>query len=75
MDDKLRILVAAKQYWGERVTTVFPRQGQYAYDEKVVNALPPADVTIGRIGDLLGYDLAGLRSAAKPPIFSLKVTG
>jgi FMN phosphatase YigB (HAD superfamily) len=75
VDDKLRILVAAKQYWGERVTTVFPRQGQYAYDEKVVNALPPADVTIGRIGDLLGYDLAGLRSAAKPPIFSLKVTG
>jgi FMN phosphatase YigB (HAD superfamily) len=75
VDDKLRILVAAKQFWGGRVTTVFPRQGQYAYDEKVVSALPPADLTIGRIGDLLGYDLAGLRGAAKPPISSPKVSG
>ena len=28
VDDKLRILTAVKQVWGERVTTVFPRQGQ-----------------------------------------------
>ena len=32
VDDKLRILSAIKQVWGERVTTVFPRQGQYAHD-------------------------------------------
>jgi FMN phosphatase YigB (HAD superfamily) len=64
VDDKLRILVAAKQFWGERVTTVLPRQGQYAYDAKVMSALPPADVTIERIGDLLSYDVAGLRAAA-----------
>ena len=32
-----------KQVWGERVTTVFPRQGQYAHDPKVLSALPPAD--------------------------------
>jgi FMN phosphatase YigB (HAD superfamily) len=74
VDDKLRILVAAKQYWGERVTTVLPRQGQYAHDTKVVSALPPADVTIERIGDLLGYDLVGLRTAATPVTPSLKVT-
>lgn len=74
VDDKLRILVAAKQFWGERVTTVLPRQGQYAHDAKVVSALPPADVTIERIGDLLNYDLVGLRTAAKPLTSSLKVT-
>jgi FMN phosphatase YigB (HAD superfamily) len=56
VDDKLRILDSVKQVWGERVTTVFPRQGQYAHDAKVLSALPPADVTIERIGDLLHYD-------------------
>src|SRR5262249_44739068 len=43
IDDKLRILAAAKRYWGDRVTTVFPRQGSYAYDPKIVGALPPAN--------------------------------
>ena len=56
VDDKLRILDAVKQAWGARVTTVFPRQGQYAHDAKVLSALPPADVTIDRIGDLLDLD-------------------
>ncbi len=32
VDDKLRILTAMKQVWGFRLTTVFPRQGHYAYD-------------------------------------------
>jgi FMN phosphatase YigB (HAD superfamily) len=70
VDDKLRILDAVKQVWGERVTTVFPRQGQYAHDAKVLSALPPADVTIERIGDLLDFDLARLsrpRSLASSP--------
>ncbi len=67
IDDKLRILDAVKQVWGERVTTVLPRQGQYAHDAKVISALPPADVTIERIGDLLQYDLARLRTAALNP--------
>src|SRR6266700_6180253 len=30
VDDKPRILAAVKNAWGSRVTTVFPRQGQYA---------------------------------------------
>lgn len=67
IDDKLRILDAVKQLWGARVTTVLPRQGQYAHDAKVISALPPADVTIERIGDLLQYDLARLRTAALNP--------
>ena len=74
VDDKLRILDAVKQVWGERVTTVFPRQGQYAHDAKVLSALPPADVTIERIGDLLDYDLARLRHGAATLASSLKVT-
>ena len=58
IDDKLRILDAVKQIWGDRVTTVFPRQGCYALDPREVAAHPPADITIERIGDLLQHDLS-----------------
>ena len=60
VDDKLRILDAVKRIWGERVTTVFPRQGHYATDPNEVAKYPPADITIERIGDLLDHDLAAL---------------
>ena len=59
VDDKPRILAAVKDAWGERVTTIFPRQGQYARDAK---AYRPADLTIERIGDLLTHDLPELLS-------------
>jgi len=74
VDDKLRILDAVKQLWRERVTTVFPRQGQYAHDPKVIGALPPADVTIERIGDLLDHDLSRLGTLPRTHASSLKVT-
>jgi FMN phosphatase YigB (HAD superfamily) len=64
VDDKLRILTAVKQFWGERVTTIFARQGSFAHDPKLTDAFPPADVTIERIGDLLDCDLPALRSLA-----------
>ncbi|MBZ5521054.1 MAG: HAD family hydrolase [Acidobacteriia bacterium] len=57
VDDKLRILTEVKKIWGARVTTVFPRQGHYALDTKLVASLPPADITINRIGELLDYSL------------------
>jgi FMN phosphatase YigB (HAD superfamily) len=60
VDDKLRILDAVKRIWGDRVTTIFPRQGQYAHDSKAIAGYRPADVTVERIGDLLDYDLAAL---------------
>jgi FMN phosphatase YigB (HAD superfamily) len=60
IDDKPRILAAVKAVWGDRVTTVLPRQGQFALDQKVLQGLPPPDLTIERIGDLLGSDLSGL---------------
>jgi FMN phosphatase YigB (HAD superfamily) len=53
VDDKLRILTAVKQAWGDRVTTVFPRQGKYAHDPQALATYPPADLTVERIGDLL----------------------
>jgi FMN phosphatase YigB (HAD superfamily) len=53
VDDKLRILDAIKQVWGERVTTVFPRQGHYAHDPAILASYPPADITIDRIGEVL----------------------
>lgn len=57
IDDKLRILAAVKDIWGARVTTVFPRQGQYAHDPKILRAYPPADIELAKIGDLLACDL------------------
>jgi hypothetical protein len=60
-EDKLRILTALKKAWGNRVTRVFPRQGQFAKDPKVVAAYPgAADVTVERISDLLSSDLSRL---------------
>lgn len=57
VDDKLRILTAIKKIWGRRVTTVFVRQGHYALDPKILASCAPADLSIGRIGDLSSYDL------------------
>jgi FMN phosphatase YigB (HAD superfamily) len=60
VDDKLRILAAVKELWGSRVTTVFVRQGHYASDPKILRSYPPADISVGLIGDLLQYDLQEL---------------
>jgi hypothetical protein len=57
VDDKLRILAAMKKVWGDRLTTVFPRQGHYALDPQTVAAYPAADITIERIGELVNYDV------------------
>jgi FMN phosphatase YigB (HAD superfamily) len=65
VDDKLRILTAVKKIWGARVTTVFPRQGHYALDLQELATYPPADVSIGRIGELLEYGLSALRAATQ----------
>jgi FMN phosphatase YigB (HAD superfamily) len=64
VDDKLRILTALKEYWKERVTTVFPRQGHYAQDPKTLAMYPAPDISIERIGDFLKYDLETVVAAA-----------
>jgi FMN phosphatase YigB (HAD superfamily) len=65
VDDKLRILAAVKQFWGQRVTTIFARQGSYAQDPNI-GAFPAADCTIDHIADLLEADL--VRSWLTPPM-------
>jgi FMN phosphatase YigB (HAD superfamily) len=65
IDDKLRILTAMKEVWGNRLSTVFLRQGQYALDYKNIATYPPPDLTFERIGALIDYPRgAFLRTAA-----------
>src|ERR1700720_1567131 len=59
IDDKPRILTAVKTAWGERVTTVLPRQGQFA-NAADAHSFPPPDLTVEQIGDLLACDLPAL---------------
>src|SRR5689334_8294257 len=60
VDDKLRILHAVKQIWGDKVITVFPRQGHYALDPEQIAQYPPADFTLEVIGELCDLDLEKL---------------
>jgi hypothetical protein len=64
IDDKLRILAAVKKIWGEKVTTVFVRQGHYAFDPKVLAEQPQADIVLDKIGDLIQFDLPKLLDAS-----------
>lgn len=65
LDDKLRILTAMKQVWGERLTTIFVKQGHYAFEPGIEGRYPEADVTLARIGDLPGLDPEAIRAAGR----------
>jgi len=65
IDDKVRILAAVKKAWGDRVTTVFPRQGHYALDAAEVARHPAPDVTIDRIGEIVDLPAGRLIGAAR----------
>ena len=58
VDDKPRILAAVKKVWGDRVTTVLPRQGQFAHAPDAASYHPAADLTVEHIGDLLAHEFA-----------------
>lgn len=64
VDDKLRILAAMKNVWGNRLTTIFPRQGHYALDPHNIATYPAADRMIERIGDLVDCELPTLLGMA-----------
>ncbi|MFO1475583.1 MAG: HAD family hydrolase [Verrucomicrobiota bacterium] len=67
IDDKLRILDAIRKAWGNRVTTVFPKQGKFAKDPKIQSQFPhAADVTLEHIGDVLNLQLADLLGDHQP---------
>ena len=67
VDDKPRILTAVKEVWGERVTTVLPRQGQFAREQAVAR-YPAADLTVDRVGELLDLDLPAFTAGAQPKV-------
>jgi FMN phosphatase YigB (HAD superfamily) len=56
VDDKPWLLDAMKQLMGSRLTTVFVRQGHYARESPPVALSVPPDLTIERIGDLVGLE-------------------
>jgi FMN phosphatase YigB (HAD superfamily) len=56
IDDKPRILGAMKKGWGDRVTTVWVRQGHYAAEPGAWDGWPPPDREIAGIGDFVGLD-------------------
>lgn len=62
IDDKLRILNAVKEAWGERVVTVFPKQGHYARDPNILARYPPADIHLDHLCDLTHCPLAAFVS-------------
>ena len=59
VDDKLRLLAAIKNIWGERVTTVWVKQGHYASEPGILAQYPAADLHLNHIGDLLHHNRAG----------------
>ena len=58
VDDKLRVLTAMKEFFGAKLTTIFPRQGHYALDSASIAGYPAADITVEHIGDLLQEDFS-----------------
>lgn len=67
VDDKVRILAAMKKGWGDRLTTIFPRQGHYAFADDVAGYTTP-DLAVDRIGDLLNYDLPAFAGIQKETV-------
>jgi FMN phosphatase YigB (HAD superfamily) len=57
VDDKPNLLAAMKSTLGEKLTTVFVRQGHYALAEGSNTVQPPPDRVIERIADLIPLDL------------------
>jgi FMN phosphatase YigB (HAD superfamily) len=61
VDDKPHLLAAMKQVLGDRLTTVFVRQGHYALAAQSNYPAPPPDRVIERIGDLTKFNLSDLQ--------------
>lgn len=56
VDDKPALLASMKRSLGKRLTTVFVRQGHYAFESAAARVEPAPDITIERIGELLALD-------------------
>jgi len=58
VDDKPNLLAAMKVVLGEKLTTIFVRQGHYAHDAQSLKQTSPPDRVIERIGDLMTLNLS-----------------
>ena len=65
IDDKPKLLAAMKQVLGDRLTTVFVRQGHYALESFATPITPVPDLEIECIGDLLTLQLSHFIPAAR----------
>lgn len=63
LDDKPQLLAAMKSALGEKLTTIFVRQGHYAEDATDAAIAPAPDLCIDRIGVLLDLDRSHFRAA------------
>jgi FMN phosphatase YigB (HAD superfamily) len=63
VDDKLRLLAAMKSVLGDRLVTIFPRQGHYALDPAATGRYPAADRSVGSIAELLTLDFGAVLGA------------
>lgn len=62
VDDKLKLLNVVKGIWGNRVTTIFVKQGHYANDPNVLASEPAADVSVDRVAELMMHDFSTIRA-------------
>jgi hypothetical protein len=60
VDDKLSVLDAIKKSWGDRVTTIFVKQGHYALDAGTNAGYAAADLTVDRIAELMMHEFSAL---------------
>ena len=60
VDDKPRILAAAKERLGDRLITLHVCQGRYAHAAEH-DTFPPADRSVNRISDILSLDLTTIQ--------------
>lgn len=68
LDDDPDLLQMSGFMLGDRLTTVFVRQGHYAREAVGQLIVPPPDLTIERISELAGFDLQrfGLQRFGQP---------
>jgi len=61
VDDKPNLLAAMKTTLGSKLSTVFVRQGHYAFAPESKLAAPPPDLVIERIEDLINHPLTDFK--------------
>ena len=70
VDDKPELLAAMKRVLGEKLSTVFVRQGHYAAESTNQVIDPPPDISIGRIADLLDVERSVFLTTARTQVRS-----